>query len=140
MEKDENHIEYLPKENPYKVPANYFEEFPHRIQEKCVQEGKVRPFKFPEIWSFNFIAPAAMIIVLLYTGIDHLFLDKKDPGVSKEAIAEYIESGEIEMNETMIIESFETDKPLDKTNSDKEALIDYLIENEVEYDDIYAEL
>ena len=134
------------KQNPFKVPENYFEELPARIQEridarKSVPERNIRTVLF----NSRVLAAASVILIL---GLASLFIfqfDNQSNGAADQMVLEdytiisdYLMT---DLDEEEIIQAFEDwgDQPDDESifpvgDLSEQEVIDYLLEdNQIEY-------
>lgn len=129
------------KKKPYRVPENYFEELPGRIQEAIHVQKETEPVK-PFI--FRVIRPrlavAASIIVFAvigYFGYKLIHSDNSAPELTSGEIAEYVEYYSSEIDEDLFIELLDENK-LPKANfSDlSDEIITYLVDENIDYQSI----
>lgn len=130
--------------NPFKVPKDYFEEFPTIIQSRIVENKKTL---LQNRLFFNFkpqIAIAfASIIIIFFSFISYnLFLENKSqvPLISDE-MKEIIELETYDIDEEFLLYAlFENEENKEEIVIDNSDLINYLMQNEIDYNIIYSEL
>lgn len=131
----------MKKENPYKVPDNYFEEVTEKIMDQTRSSSKHRKERsIPRIIKPAVMMAAAMIglVIISYTGLRILFPEKDQIYLS--TLTEITEYAMSEINESEIIDHLllegEDFLPDDSENSFNEEIIEYLIDNNIDYSTI----
>lgn len=128
----------IKKENPFSVPDNYFEGFPALIQEQCIKEKK-------EPWYKRFLHPKVSIslgclILAFAIGINYYTNNLKSN--SNTLMASFIIEADSlfieDIDESILIE-LAADEPHER-DEEKAALIDYLIEQNIDINQIIREL
>ncbi len=134
----------IQKKNPFKVPESYFETLAERTitvvkesDEKSadIEKGEIRRIKFTP---FLALAAAIMgfavltsVMVRLFSGKDENMLQFSENAIYSEAIAEEIDT-------YMIEDALErSDEETDKEQLPDEAIIEYLLLENIEITDIY---
>lgn len=125
-----NDLEKIKKQtNPFKVPPGYFENFEFNPNPSTPIKNGFKKYAFV-IYSFSLV---------LFFGIFY-FLNKSNTPtntITNESITEYLYWQDI--NEDDLIEAYDAIDELTLTASD-EAIMDYLIENDIALTDINEEL
>ena len=132
----------IKKENPFRVPDNYFDNLPEKIQVN-IHAGK-KTISMPVTRIIDYIKPhlaltAAILGFALigYTGFRYLINRNSDSQIRNREIAEYMDFYSNDVDNTLIIElleeqeqqSIETDEDL------SEEIINYLLNENI---DIYT--
>ena len=141
--KKQNGIHYndleISKKLPFRVPENYFEELPMRIQERMESEPAaprlielIRPR----------LAYAAMIIVLIavgYLGMKIIANNYSGKGLTADEIAEAIEYYAYQFDDEMFISTLD-ESDLDfysvEADAETEQFIEYLSEDYIDFSEI----
>ena len=145
MIKKDNTPEEVPgmsKKHPFRVPENYFEELPMRIQER-LGEGPGR------ITIMEMIRPrlayAAMIAVLItvgFLGTRYFFLNNTQNSLSSDEILDAIEYFGYEFEEDLLISALvETDIDYfpEFSATESEQIIEYLSDDYIDFSEIMNE-
>ena len=134
--------------NPFRVPDNYFDDFPNKIQSSIAGEAKKSNVSF--FLSRSFLRPVGMMsvcIVLILTGIfTYRSFNHKSEILTSEEIAFYCNQqgliDDLDETELILISSYANEPHKHKTEADKEAEViqRYLLEEGIEMNDIINEL
>lgn len=138
MKKHEN----IPNKNPFKVPEDYFDTLTDRVMSKIGEAEETKIIAIPFIKRVRpYLALAAMITAFaLITTVIVKLTNQPEYGVSDLAASEFM------FDETMIndIDLYLIEEqaalmndPLSVPDVDKEAIIDYLVNNDVALSNIY---
>lgn len=131
----------IKKENPFRVPDQYFEELPGAIMErmKDAKYGQQRGYR---LWtSFRpHLAIAATIIVFViisYASVKLLFSDSTDQEFSSLEIAEYIEYYSSDLDEILFYEVLDDIQEQELNAADyEEVIINYLLDQDIDFQSI----
>lgn len=158
----------IKKENTYKVPDNYFDEFPAKIQSICIAQQsllfsvkeKFIPIPFPlgrgracpvakRIGGMGFFKPSlrlatvsfSIVVVLLfsYVIINYYISNNTSTTLSTEEISEILEFNSYNIEEELLVEALIQETGFTITDEDFEQT-DELIEYLVDYDIDYETL
>ncbi|HUW06183.1 MAG TPA: hypothetical protein VMW01_07965 [Williamwhitmania sp.] len=133
-------VEGFPKGNPYKVPEGYFNEFPRRLKEQLSQPSFIevthRPSRRFIYTQLAYAAGFALLISLGYLGLRMMEPTKVTQPVAK--VTAVRENGVyIDFDEASLIDALQNDHNQVKTtvtdNATKDAMIQYLVEDNVDY-------
>ena len=125
----------IKKENPFKVPANYFEELPTKVQNKIANTKKQETFfdKLMFIFSPKFGVAFAGVLVLIMLAVNYSKTEQTDYlsnlDVDYHTIIETIDFDE---DELLLADLYE---PIEITESD--ISIDYLLDEGLTEYDLY---
>ncbi len=126
----------IKKENSFKVPDNYFDDFPTIIQEKISTKPT---FSFSKYLFFifrpQFIAVFSLIVIF-FVSYSIFNSHLKTNTLSSNDIAEYIEQNQYDYDEDLFVDVIVNDPNIDITDdSDKnnKEITDYLINNDIDY-------
>lgn len=88
---DTHHWQELSKENPFRVPENYFKEFPTRVMEAIEEESrevtpvrKMRPV-------IRWISAVAAVLIMGFVGLQQFVLKPGQERMAENAMFEVIE-------------------------------------------------
>jgi hypothetical protein len=134
----------IQEENPFKVPANYFEELNRKIISSTVEKGdeikkpgvylKMRPF-------LAVAASVALLAILSYAGIRMFSFRNEALSLSSIPVEEYTESilEEIDIltleEKTLLLEN-----PGEEPQNEKKDIIDYLLLENIDINEIQDQL
>ena len=124
----------IKKENNFKVPDNYFDDFPSIVQEKVTTRSSsfVSRFLF-FILKPQFIATFSILVIFFVT-YSILNTHKETNILSSNDIAEYFEQNQSDYDEDLLIDVIVNDPNIDiSNNTDNDVIIDYLIDNDIDY-------
>lgn len=133
-------LEGFPKGNPYRVPEGYFNEFPRRLKEQLSQPSFIevthRPNRRFIYTQLAYAAGFALLISLGYLGLRMMEPTKVTKPIAK--VAAVRENGVyIDFDEASLIDALQNDHHQVKTtvtdNATKDAMIQYLVEDNVDY-------
>lgn len=133
-------LEGFPQGNPYRVPDGYFNEFPRRLKEQLSQPSFIevthRPNRRFIYTQLAYAAGFALLISLGYLGLRMMEPSKATQPVAK--VAAVRENGVyIDFDEASLIDALQNDHHQVKTtvtdNATKDAMIQYLVEDNVDY-------
>jgi hypothetical protein len=133
----------IPKYNPFEVPVGYFDGLPTMVQERC--PGKNKQQNSLMDWLIllikpNFALPVITVIVIAFLGIHYSNLNSVKP---TNPIAEEVSVDDQLRNidENTIVDALTADSETETvTDKDNEHIKDYLIENDVEEQNLNSEL
>lgn len=139
------------KGNPFSVPENYFESFPHKLRQRLQTEMPDELSYQGKAWKVirSQIALAAVIAgfaLIGYLGF-HNFINQEDEWLTNEEISEYIDSHEHEFSDyyllSMLGDDFFTDEEpyFDEAlyTDDPDTYMDYLYQDDIDLDLILTE-
>ncbi|MCK5822612.1 MAG: hypothetical protein KAG95_01315 [Bacteroidales bacterium] len=124
----------IKKENNFNVPDNYFDDFPSIVQERISKKSSTFISKF----LFLILKPqfiAAFSIVVIFFVSYSIFNSHKETNIlSSNDVAEYFEQNQTDYDENLLIDVIVNDPNIDiSNNSDNDVIIDYLIDNDIDY-------
>jgi hypothetical protein len=131
----------IPRENPFKVPENYFEEVNRRIiastagsENKVVKTGlyrRLRPYLLAA-------ASVALLAVLSYTAAKIFIPGTKKPGIPELSIEEFSSSYIDDIDIRTLEDNNEPVALSDEIPAiSKSEIIDYLLLENIDFNDIY---
>lgn len=137
--------------NPFSVPENYFESFPHKLRQRLQSETPGR-LSYPEkAWKVirpqvALAAAIAGFAIIGYLGF-HNFISQEEEWLTNEGISEYIDSYEYEFSDyyllTTLDDEFFADEELHFDEAlytdDPDKYMDYLYQDDVDLDLILTE-
>lgn len=138
----EQEFSELKKENPFRVPDNYFDNLPEKIRvniharEKAVSKPVIRIVDYLK----PHLALAAAILgfaLIGYTGFRYFINKNSNSQISNQEIAEYMDFYSNDVDNTLIMELLkEQEQQHVETDDDlSEEIIDYLLNENI---DIYT--
>ncbi len=135
----------IKKENIFRVPDGYFEEFPGKMMERITQQEERQQIVHPLRRLFHrplAVAAAIMVFAILgYLSIRYLMSDGVNQQLSSQEIAEYIEFYTSDLDEGLyyeVLDEIDVDEPADSGYN--EIVIDYLLDQGVDYQSIIENL
>jgi hypothetical protein len=137
-------LDEMPDKNPFKVPDNYFEE----VNKKIISLTSGYDMEIKETVVFSRLRPLMLIaasitgfIILSYTAVKLLTPQRMNPQLS-EIISEEFPDFYLNDIDILTLEINAADLVPDEEGSgvNKEAIIDYLLLENVEINDIYEHL
>jgi hypothetical protein len=139
-----NKLNEIPKKNPFKVPENYFEEVNRKIISAASGETKeIRRIGFFSRHKYFLLIAASVTVFLLlgYTAMIFLSHNSKTIQLSEVVTGD---SPEMYLNDIDIYTLEESIVPvsasLEEPEISKADIIDYLMLDNIEINDIYAQL
>ena len=145
IEKTEPEFTKIVKKNSFRIPDNYFEEFPDKLFKRIESENK--PVKVRHLVPVTYrssLAIAATILAIAVIGyLTVLIVSTDKPGTQLAApeIAEYIEYYASELDESdyydLLDESY-TDESIEDNYED--VVINYLVDQNIDFQTIVEEL
>lgn len=140
MEKIPKKLERITKELPFRVPMNYFDDFPARMQARIEIEGQPRKTKILNIIKpvLSLAAAFAAAFLLIYLPVKNInkFHEQASAEITQESNTAFFDIIERMDANTFfaILENENNDDPIDD-----DILIEYLAVNYNDYD-IYLEM
>ncbi|HUX54554.1 MAG TPA: hypothetical protein VMV56_09085 [Williamwhitmania sp.] len=133
-------LEGFPKGNPYKVPDGYFNEFPRKLKEQLSQPSIIeethRPSRRFIYTQLAYAAGFALLISLGYLGLQ-MMQPAKVPHPVAKVVAVRANGVYVDFDEASLIDALQNDHHQVKTtvtdNATKDAMIQYLVEDNVDY-------
>ncbi|MCK4661232.1 MAG: hypothetical protein KAT68_00090 [Bacteroidales bacterium] len=136
----------IKKDNPFKAPDGYFDNFPLKMQEIITAQKEVVKPKFvlfakPQlayIYAFSLI----IVMVFSYTVMTNYFNNNANQLLTSDEICEIIEYDVYEYDEALFVDAL-LDDDYDISDSDNDAseeIIDYLLDDNIDYNTIIEEL
>ena len=139
-EKTGSKLTDIPKDNPWKVPDNYFDTFSVRLNDR-IHETETIPFrKKITLLKPSFIASYAAAVILAIVFLIFIKPEKPERSrLSESAIAANIEENIYYYSDETIIEAlYEPEEPVLKgENFTEKEIIDYLNEEDADLDDLF---
>ncbi len=135
----------IKKENVFRVPDGYFEEFPGKLMERIGRQGerqKVLP-PYRRLFKSQFAIAAAIVVfaVLGYLSIRYFVPDGVNRKLSPQEIAEYMEYYASDLDEELyyeVLDEIEAEETADHEYED--LVIDYLLDHDIDYQSIMDNL
>jgi hypothetical protein len=132
------------------VPDNYFEEFPGRLKQRLQQEmhkKEVQPAstRMPKYFRIATVAAAAAVIGIFFM-LNTLILKPREEGARNEEIATMLQDDVYDLDEyyleTGIDQTYSEKQKLAGSgkNAYKDAIIDYLMDEQIDLETIVSEL
>jgi hypothetical protein len=142
---DQNNIDLnkISKELPFRVPGNYFEELPERIQARCKDADKATESSSSLI---NILKPA-FSLAAMFIGVALIaFLavnlinqpEKQKPTFTKDIAKANYEKPYT--SEEQIIKAIKEQQKNSETSEEKDEYIDYLLDDDIDYGTLINEL
>ncbi len=126
----------IKKENNFKVPDNYFDDFPGTIQEKISTKSSSCFSKYLFfIFKPQFIVVYSLIAIFFVSYSIFNYHQKQNMLTSND-ISEYIEQNESGYDEDLLIDVIVNDPNIyisSNSDNDNDEIINYLINNDVDY-------
>ncbi len=135
MEEKKHNINQFKKQEAFKVPTNYFEEFALNMQNEIVSEqpksGLIRLFNMANL---KVLVPSFVLVIICFSIYHITSSDLAYVPISTADITEYI----LQEEEYQIIDEYEellaSNLNLDEPSVSDEDIIDYLVNEEIELD------
>ncbi|UCG28608.1 MAG: hypothetical protein JSV24_04420 [Bacteroidales bacterium] len=132
------------KENAFRVPDNYFEELPRKIQDAVSKDkgwGKQQS-RFRIVFKLHPGLAAAILgfAIIGYFTIRSLITDPSKGELSSGEIAEFFEFYSSELDEGMLFEVLDDIRPDTTDDGFNELMINYLLDHDIDYRSIIEEL
>jgi len=120
------------KDLPLKAPSGYFESFPERLYEKIHSQDETRTVKGIITW-MPYLAAAVIIIAALVAG--SLIFSKGKGNVDfNSQISQAVEHELYSISEAAILEVMSEPQQASEVETDE--IIDYLVNEDVRYEDL----
>jgi hypothetical protein len=131
-------------EQPFFVPENYFEEFPERLKKRLNKEKQRKEKRIFTILK-PYVAAAAIITGLFFTWNIIIELSIENHSVTDDVImVEKIDAELYYIDEDIIWEVYNNPEEMESSTSlaniDTDLLVDYLCNEDIDYDTITEEL
>lgn len=145
LENEAPFLSKITKENHFSVPENYFEVLPEVINNKILDNNKLR-FNIDKL-SWRLLMPFTAVIII-FIAIINLNTTTENDTLSYDQLSEYIIAEEdIDFDEYLVYEAYaelletEGNEDLESNeDSEEQAYINYLIENDIDINSIIEEL
>lgn len=129
----------IKKENIFKVPDDYFNEFPARLQQRIIkgrdpgEKRKIITLLRPYI---SYAASIVGFLLIAYSIYYYLQPDNSFITLTEEEIYEEIAWNSFEIDENLLVDVLinDTDYGLSNGNDETDEIIDYLLDEVVEFD------
>lgn len=137
-------LEELKKENPYKVPDNYFDTFTSRLKDRIAEIEEPKPaksyfFRLKPYYAVSFMVLAVAFIA--YLSVNVIFTGPKNNNVlSNDEIAAYFNNAPQEIDESMLMEQLNQTKHEPAVQNQQNDTINYLLNADIDDNDILSEL
>lgn len=124
----------IPKYNPFEVPADYFDELPTAIQEKCTIRNLKLTWKewLAMIFRPNFAIPVLSVFLIAFSAIYYLQKNQMEiePFVAEEInIEEQLQN----IDESTIIDALAAQVNNETSiDTDQDKIMNYLLENDID--------
>ena len=144
--KDKEILNNKLKELPFQVPEGYFDDLPNRINERIIREEESKRFSI-----INFLKPIpialAASLLLLFGLFNSVFFKSTEEVITQKELSDYVIESEI-------VDEIDLDLILDQSdlaysyelfdsevsNKEIEGIQNYLIDEEIDINDIINEL
>jgi hypothetical protein len=145
LENEAPFLSKITKENHFSAPENYFEVLPEIINNKVLDNNKLR-FNIDKL-SWRLLMPFTAVIII-FIAIINLNTTTENDTLSYDQLSEYIIAEEdIDFDEYLVYEAYaelletEGNEDLESNeDSEEQAYINYLIENDIDINSIIEEL
>ena len=145
LENEAPFLSKITKENHFSAPENYFEVLPEIINNKILDNNKLR-FNIDKL-SWRLLMPFTAVIII-FIAIINLNTTTENDTLSYDQLSEYIIAEEdIDFDEYLVYEAYaelletEGNEDLESNeDSEEQAYINYLIENDIDINSIIEEL
>ncbi len=154
MQKDQQHISVkdelqelspelakLKKEEHFKVPDGYFEEFPYEVQKRVLDSEKNVFWEVVlKMFTVRKVAIAGLVVAGLVFGVPYLLDINRslEADITADELLELVEDGTLEFDEDAIVDVYAVALDDDVESADDledEEIINYLIDEDVEIDE-----
>jgi len=132
----------IPKYNPFDLPADYFDELPTLVQQRCINERS----KIPLIdWLLliikpRFAIPVLSVLVIAFGGIYYMNNTVMQPETAALTDEISIDEQLQDIDETIIIDELTAQVSPETSESENDRIVDYLMENDVDEASLNTEL
>ena len=145
LENEAPFLSKITKENHFSAPENYFEVLPEIINNNVLDNNKLR-FNIDKL-SWRLLMPFTAVIII-FIAIINLNTTTENDTLSYDQLSEYIIAEEdIDFDEYLVYEAYaelletEGNEDLESNeDSEEQAYINYLIENDIDINSIIEEL
>jgi hypothetical protein len=126
------------KENPFRLPDNYFELLPDRLMKSVSEKVFFQPKRKSSFILRPLISAAAAVlfIFILYSGYKKFITNEADTNLSALSDEQLIEGNMLE--EEDIIEEIVASEPEDMTGNEED-IANYLVDNDIDNYEIVSE-
>ncbi len=140
-ENSSSFLDEIDKKNNFSVPKNYFKVLPEIINNKLLENNKLKkPF---DILSWRVLTPSLSVLILFFVLFNY-YNTPDEITLNNEELSELLmEENYSEIDDYLVYETYAEileEEDNDITNSETEAYIDYLIENDIDINAIIEEL
>jgi hypothetical protein len=139
LEKEAPFLSKIKKENNFSTPEKYFKVLPQVIMDKKLNNNIIK-FTFDKL-SYKFLTPITAVVVLVFV-VFNFNSNSISTDLTSDQISQLIiEENYIEIEDYLVYEAYsETLEEGNKTTSENEEYINYLIENDIDINSIIEEL
>ncbi len=135
----------IKKENVFRIPDGYFEEFPGKMMERINHQEErqqvVHPVRRLIRSPLTIAASIVVFAVLGYLSVRYLMSDGINQQLSSQEIAEYIEYYASDLDEGVYYEVLDEMAPEETEDQEyNEIMIDYLLDQGIDYQSIIENL
>lgn len=139
LENEAPFLSKMTKENHFSAPENYFEVLPEVINNKILDNNKLR-FNIDKL-SWRFLMPFTAVAII-FIALINLNTTTENDTLSYDQFSEYIiTENDFEFEDEMVYEAYaETIEPDEYSDSETDEYINYLMENDIDIHSIIEEL
>lgn len=140
-ENEYSFLDKMDKTNHFSVPKNYFESLPEVINNKLLENKKIK--NSFDILSWHVLAPSLSIIVLFIVILNYYTTDEEITLSNEELNEIIVDESYTEIDDYMVYETYAEileDEEDNDNESEAEDYIDYLLENDIDINSIIEEL